>query len=66
MDMTARKRRMAGNTVYTTLLVVALIALIIGVGYLWYRDSQISGSWNPFKLPTSSSVSMIDVTTPLI
>jgi len=48
-----------GNNVYTTLLVIALVALVLAAGYLWYRDSQLSGSVNPFKLEQGSPNAMV-------
>ena len=36
------------NNVFTVLAFVALVALVLGVGYTWMRFNAVFGSWNPF------------------
>lgn len=33
-----------GESIYTVLTFVTLLALIAGVGYVWFRGSQVFGS----------------------
>ena len=45
------------SNIYTVLLLVALIALIAGVSYLWYRNGQLLGSYlNPFQIQTADEL----------
>ncbi|MEM6458690.1 MAG: hypothetical protein AAF710_04795 [Planctomycetota bacterium] len=36
------------NNIFTVLAFVALVTLIIGVGYTWMRLADVTGSLNPF------------------
>ena len=42
------------HNVYTVLLGVAFLALLIGVGYVWYRFADLFGTPNPFDLSQAS------------
>ncbi len=33
----------SGESIYTVLVFVTLLALLAGVGYVWYRGSQVFG-----------------------
>jgi len=49
----AERRRPRGkpsDDVYTVLIAIALVVLICGVGYVWYRNYQLTGNANPFQL----------------
>ena len=37
--------------VYTVLLLIAALALLAGVGYVWYRYADMFGTSNPFAVP---------------
>lgn len=40
--------------IYTVLIVVAFLALLIGIGFVWYRSSVLFETGNPFTvLPKS-------------
>lgn len=65
MGESGAKRGRAENDIVTVLLLVAAVALLIGVGYVWYRDSQMTGSVNPFKLSAPQNVSMVDTASTL-
>jgi len=48
-----RNRRLmpAGRIdVYTLLMVVASLALLIGIGFIWYRGSVLFETTNPFEI----------------
>jgi len=53
--MTRNSRNRGASNIYTLLSVIALVALIIGVGYMWYRNSKLTGSLNPFTIQTSDA-----------
>ena len=38
------------NNVYTALSLVAMLALLIGVGYIAYKNTQLTGQGNPFAI----------------
>jgi len=42
------------NNIYTVLAFIALVVLIAGVIYVWYRSYQVTGSANPFQIGTSA------------
>lgn len=65
MAESGTRRSRTDNDIFTVLLLIALVALIAGVGYLWYRDSQLTGSMNPFKLSVPNSVAMVQPLTSL-
>jgi hypothetical protein len=50
----AKAVRPVPSNIYTILLFIALVALIAGVGYTWYRSSQITGTANPFAPPAAA------------
>ena len=35
------------NNIYTVLTLVALLALLVGVGYVVMRSNELFGTWNP-------------------
>jgi len=37
-----------GNNIFTVLAFVALVTLVVGVGYTWMQLHEMTGSWNPF------------------
>ena len=36
------------NNIFTVLAFVALLTLLVGVGYTWMRFNEVFGTWNPF------------------
>lgn len=42
------------NNIYTVLVFIALVVLLVGVGYVWYRSYQVTGSANPFQVGQSA------------
>jgi hypothetical protein len=36
------------NNVFTVLAFIALLILLAGVGYTWFRFNEVFGTWNPF------------------
>ena len=38
------------NNIFTVLALVACLALIIGVGYTWFRLNEVFNTWNPFGI----------------
>jgi len=40
----------APSNIYTVLMLVSLLILVCGVGFIWYRSSQLYGD-NPFVAP---------------
>jgi cytochrome c-type biogenesis protein CcmH/NrfG len=48
--MAERRRSKPEDSVYTVLIGIALFVLICGIGYVWYRSYQLTGSPNPFTL----------------
>lgn len=55
----AESRSTPGSDVYTVLVFIALLALIVGVVYVWYRSGQLYGSWNPFSFEVRSAGSAV-------
>lgn len=45
----ATVRRVPGN-IYTVLALIALLALGFGIGYVAYKNMQMTGSRNPFEI----------------
>ncbi len=39
---------MSNNNVYTVLAFSAFLALAFGVGFVWMRFADLTGSWSPF------------------
>lgn len=50
-----RARTKPGSNVYTALTAIALIVLLCGIGYLWYRQYQFTGTYKPFDLKLDTS-----------
>lgn len=44
------------NNIYTVLTVIAMLALLAGVGYLIMRSTELFGTWNPMDAPVLSSL----------
>lgn len=47
--------RSAGNNIYTVLAFVAFLALLFGVGYVFYRHTQVFSGDNPFAAGAGSA-----------
>ena len=45
--------RRPGNDIYTALIFFALLALLFGVGYVWYRSSSVFTS-SPWEVGAQS------------
>lgn len=43
------------SNVYTVLVVVAAVALAIGCGYLWVKNTSLTGQSNPFYIEPAPS-----------
>jgi ABC-type transport system involved in cytochrome c biogenesis permease subunit len=52
------------SNIYTVLMLVVVITLAVGVGYVWYRTGELTGSFaNPFQLPDDqASVQQVETT----
>ena len=48
-ELTATTRRRASLDVYTVLTLIALLTLIAGIGFVWYKAQLLFGS-NPFEI----------------
>ncbi len=53
MIRSSRNRGQAN--IYTLLSLIALVALMVGVGYMWYRNSKLTGSMNPLTIRSSAA-----------
>ena len=42
------------SNIYTVLLLCALLILAVGIGYIWWRSSQLYGD-NPFSVPAAAT-----------
>ncbi|MEX0654558.1 MAG: hypothetical protein WDZ31_02855 [Phycisphaeraceae bacterium] len=49
-DMSGSRLSTVGNNVYTVLLAVAFVALLLGVGFVWYRYAELFETANPFSV----------------
>lgn len=58
-----RGRAKPTSDIYTALAAIALIVLICGIGYLWYRQYQFTGTYNPidFKPDPANSAAVTQV-----
>ncbi|MEX2671187.1 MAG: hypothetical protein WD294_03640 [Phycisphaeraceae bacterium] len=43
-------RGSAGHNIYTVLLAVAFVALLLGVGIVWWRFAELFDTANPFDV----------------
>ena len=44
------------NNVYTMLMLATIVALAVGIGVLWLKNTELTGESNPFLiLPESSA-----------
>lgn len=39
---------MGNNNVYTALAFAAFLTLLAGVGFVWVKYNELTGSWSPF------------------
>ena len=39
------------NNIYTVLMLITLLVLIGGVGYLAVQNNELFGTWNPLNAP---------------
>lgn len=44
----------AVSNVYTVLLLIALVALLVGIAYVWWRYYELTGSFNPFDVASAA------------
>lgn len=51
----AGPRAKAASDVYTVLTFLALVALICGIAFVWYRATTLFGTQNPFELLNQST-----------
>ena len=47
------------NNVYTVLVGIAFLVLLLGVAYVWYRTSQLTGETNPFAVSAAPAAEML-------
>ena len=45
-----RPGRKASGNVYTVLAFIAMAALLVGIGFVWYRGYVLFGMSNPFQV----------------
>jgi len=38
------------SNIYTVLMVIAVVALLVGGLYVWYRSTQVFGGMNPLSV----------------
>jgi len=50
------------DSIYTVLVGIALVVLICGIGYVWFRNYQLTGSANPFQLQGSQASASVVAT----
>lgn len=51
------KRTAASSDIYTVLTLLAVLALGVGVGFVWWRGSQLFGTSNPFEIHARTTTS---------
>ena len=51
----AEIRGTASNNIYTVLALIALVALVIGIGFIAIRTKTIFGTANPFSIEISQA-----------
>lgn len=49
-------RGKAPNNIYTVLSLIAIVALVFGISFIWYRSYQLFGTAHPFKKVNSPKV----------
>lgn len=47
-------RHTGHSDVYTLLIVIAAIALLVGIGFVWYRSAELFDASNPFAVVSQS------------
>ena len=52
-------RRKASNNIYTVLALIALVALIVGIIFVWVRSFQLFGAGHPFEKVKSSRIELV-------
>ncbi len=38
------------SDIYTLLMLIACLALLVGIGFIWYRGAELFGTSNPFEV----------------
>jgi hypothetical protein len=56
-----RPRSKPESDIYTVLAGIALIALICGIGYVWYRQYEFTGTFNPIDLGGEDTAAITEV-----
>jgi len=51
-----RARRAASMNVYTGLLFVAVMALAVACGFLWFAGTKVGANGNPFELQQAGKI----------
>ena len=49
-EVTANARRRAPLDIYTVLTLIALLTLIVGIGFVWYKAQLLFGGAHPFEI----------------
>ena len=52
-------RGKAPNNIYTVLALIALVALVVGIIFVWVRSYQLFDTAHPFKQLKSSRVELV-------
>jgi hypothetical protein len=47
-------RHTGHSDIYTLLIVIAAVALLVGIGFVWYRSTALFDASNPFAVVSQS------------
>lgn len=47
------------NNIYTALMAIAVVTLLLGVGYVWYRFAALFETPNPFSVSGSDTAMQV-------
>ncbi len=47
------------SNVYTVLALIAMLALVVAIGFVWYQSYKLFGSANPFNVELASAAGQV-------